>query len=149
MIGPIDRGDVRMWLVGRDEVREFRLAHRAELDRPGLYVLVGPGGGGRRIYVGEGNLSRRVRRQAYRKDFWRQAAVIASRSGRLNKAHTGWLEARQIELLRDAEPYELENRARAKTNRPLPYLHSDDLNIVQQFLADLRKVLAQTDIIDV
>ena len=149
MIDPIDRDDVRIWVVDRDDVRSFRLAHRAELDRPGLYVLVGPGDDERQVYVGEGILSRRVRRQKYRKEFWRQAAVITSRSGRLNKAHSAWLEARLIELLRDSEPYTLVNVARANTNRPLPYLHKADLEIVESFLVRVREALAQAEVIDV
>ena len=149
MIDQIDQGDVRMWVVDRDKVRPFRFAHRTELGRPGLYVLVGPGDDKRKAYVGEGILSRRVRRQAYRKGFWQRAAVITSRSGRLNKAHCAWLEARLFELLRGSERYELENLARAKTNRPLPYLHADDLEIVESFLVGVREVLLQAEVIDV
>ena len=149
MIEQIDCKDVRMWVVDRDEARNFRLAHRAELDRPGLYVLVGDSDGTLKVYVGEGIVFRRVRRQTKRRDFWQRAALIVSDSGRLNKAHIWWLEAQLIELLRASERYELVNLARAKRDRPPPYLHPIDIEIVEQFLAGVRMALAQANVIDV
>lgn len=149
MIDMIESGDVRMWVVDRDDVRTFRFAHRAELERPGLYVLAGPDDVRRQVYVGEGVLFRRVRRQTKRREFWERVAVISSRSERLNKAHSEWLEARLIELLTRSDQYELVNLARTKTNRPLPYLHADDLKIVRRFLAGVRRALARADIIHV
>ena len=150
MIDPIERGDVRLWVVDRDEVVAFRLAHRAELERPGLYVLVGADDCKRHVYVGEGNLFRRVRRQSNQRDFWDRAAVITSRSGRLNKAHGEWLEAALIQRLqRTSQQYEIANIARTRKGRSLPYLHAEDLKIVRRFLASARFVLRQADIVEV
>ena len=139
--------DVRLWVVERAEAPAFRLEHSAELRRPGLYILAS---GDRRVYVGEGYLFRRLRRQTKRRDFWERAAVIVSRSGRLNAGHTAWLEARLIELLRDQGRYELDNYARAQSTLPaLPYLHEIDLAIVARFLAGVQRALNRAGVVAV
>jgi hypothetical protein len=86
--------------------------HRPEFAKAGVYVLVGQSEstGATKIYVGEGDPIRpRLDSHASQKDFWTQAFAFVSKDDNLNKAHVQFLEARLIELARQAKRCELEN----------------------------------------
>ena len=84
---------------------------REEFDRPGVYVLLGPGdGGASRIYIGEADVLRtRLKDHATKKDFWTRVVAFSSSDGYLNKAHIRYLEARLVRLAREANQWEVEN----------------------------------------
>lgn len=109
---------------------------RPELNRTGVYVLWGPGESGQmlRVYVGEGDLVRpRLDQHAKQKDFWTHAAVFTSKDQNLNKAHIQYLEARLVELAKDAKRAELDN-----SNVPQPPALSEaDRVDAEGFLGDL------------
>jgi hypothetical protein len=109
---------------------------RAELRRPGVYLLWGPGESGSlpRLYVGEGDgVLPRLDQHARSKDFWTHAAVFTSKDQNLNKAHVQYIEARLIELASEAKRCELDNG-----NVPqLPALSEADVADAEGFLADL------------
>lgn len=116
---------------------EFATARqRPELNRTGVYILWGPGESGQlpRVYVGEGDLVRpRLDQHAKQKDFWTHAAVFTSKDQNLNKAHVQYLEARLVELARDAKRTELDNG-----NIPqMPALSEADAADAEGFLGDL------------
>jgi hypothetical protein len=78
---------------------------RAEFGKAGVYVLVGPSDSGQdRVYVGEGDpVKPRLEQHAGKKDFWTQAVIFTSKDEHLNKAHVQYLEARLLELARQAK----------------------------------------------
>lgn len=84
---------------------------RAEMGRPGIYVLTGEGeGGAPTLYVGEADVLRdRLKQHASRKDFWTRFVAFVSSNEGLNKAHVRYLESRLIALARAANQWVVEN----------------------------------------
>jgi hypothetical protein len=85
---------------------------RAELDRTGVYLLVGPSESSSlpALYVGEGDpVKPRLDQHAKLKDFWTHAVVFTSKDSNLNKAHVQRLESRLVELANAAKRCDLEN----------------------------------------
>jgi hypothetical protein len=109
---------------------------RPEFGKAGVYVLAGPSPetGQERVYVGEGDPVRpRLEQHAAKKDFWTQAFVFTSEGQNLNKAHVQYLEARLVELAREAKRCELDNG-----NVPQrPSLSEADQAEVETFLAEM------------
>jgi hypothetical protein len=109
---------------------------RPELKRTGVYLLWGPAETGQlpRLYVGEGDaVLPRLDQHAKQKDFWTHAVVFTSKDQNLNKAHVQYLEARLVQLAKDAKRAELDNG-----NVPqLPALSEADAADAEAFLLDL------------
>lgn len=109
---------------------------RKELDRTGVYVLVGPPeeSGLPRIYVGEGDPIRpRLEQHAAKKDFWTSCVVFTSKDENLNKAHVQYLEARLVAQATLAKRCVLDN-----SNAPqLPSLSEADGADAEGFLAEM------------
>lgn len=109
---------------------------RPEFDRAGVYVLSGPSPAGElpTVYVGEGDPVRpRLEQHAGRKDFWTSAVIFTSKDGALNKAHVQYLEARLLELAREARRCALEN-----ANTPQrPSLSEAEEAEVETFLSEM------------
>jgi hypothetical protein len=85
---------------------------RPELDRPGVYVLVGESdvSGTQRVYVGEADvLRKRLDQQQATRDFWTRAVAFTTKDASLNKAHVKFLESRLVELGHEAGRDEIEN----------------------------------------
>ena len=98
------------FVVPRSQLAEF-LA-RPEAQRPGVYVLLGPeaDGSGELSYIGEADpLGRRLEQHAASRDFWTTAFAFTDKYSHLNKAHGLHLEARLIELAREARRCKLDN----------------------------------------
>jgi catechol 2,3-dioxygenase-like lactoylglutathione lyase family enzyme len=98
------------FVVPRSQLSEF-LA-RPEAQRPGVYVLLGPDpeGSGEMAYIGEADpLGRRLEQHAASRDFWTTAFAFTDKDGHLNKAHGLHLEAKLIELAREARRSKLDN----------------------------------------
>lgn len=88
------------------------------LDKPGIYLLLGPSdedGVLHKIYIGEGDpilnrLNAHGSKRDARMEFWDVlVAFTSSRSGGLNKAHVQYLEARLLEIAKEAKRCELVN----------------------------------------
>ncbi len=109
---------------------------RPELERAGVYVLVGPAEISPlpQVYVGEGDPVRpRLEQHAKLKDFWTHAVVFTSKDQNLNKAHVQRLEARLVELARVSKRCVIDN-----SNIPqAPSLSEADTAEVEGFLADV------------
>jgi hypothetical protein len=109
---------------------------RQELERTGVYVLIGPGEETQlpRVYVGEGDLLRpRIEQHIRNKDFWTWAVTFTSKDQYVNKAHVQYLESRLIALAAAAKRCELDNG-----NVPsLPSLSEADVAEVEGFLANV------------
>jgi hypothetical protein len=116
-------------LFGRAKVRP-------ELDRAGVYLLVGESERGplSKVYVGEGDPVRpRLEQHGRAKDFWTHAVVFTSKDQGLNKAHVQRLEARLVELAREAKRCVLDN---GNVPQP-PSLTEADTADVEGFLDDV------------
>ena len=109
---------------------------REELNRAGVYVLWGPGDSGQlpRAYVGEGDvLQLRLVSHVQNKDFWTHGVAFMSKDQSLNKAHVQYLEARLVQIAREAKRCELDN-----ANIPQkPSLSDADMADAELYLADM------------
>lgn len=109
---------------------------RPELERTGVYVLVGPGEASElpRVYVGEGDPPLpRLDQHMRSKDFWTWGVAFSSKDQNLNKAHVQHLEARLVELAADAKRCELDNGNVPRT----PSLSEADAAEAEGFLEDM------------
>jgi len=119
-------------------------SQRPELQRTGLYVLVGPdpdNAGLNRIYIGEGDVIL-TRLTAHNKDpdkdFWDQAIVFTSKDQNLTKAHVRYLEARFIFLALQAKRTSVANgKSPGETGR-LP--EADEVEM-EEFISQARLLL--------
>lgn len=104
------------FVVPRSQLSEF-LA-RPEAQRPGVYVLLGPDpdGSGELAYIGEADpLGRRLEQHAASRDFWTVAFAFTDKDGHLNKAHGLHLEARLLDLAREARRFKLDNQQQGRS----------------------------------
>ncbi len=111
---------------------------RPEFGKTGVYVLVGPpdDAGLPQIYIGEGDpVLNRLTSHGTKKDFWTAAIVFISKDENLNKAHVQYLEARLVQLARDARRCILDNG-----NVPQrPSLSEAEVDEVEGFLEEMRR----------
>lgn len=109
---------------------------RDELNRTGVYLLIGPSDESTMpmLYVGEGDpVKARLDQHAKQKDFWTHAVVFTSKDANLNKAHVQHLESRLVELAAAAKRTRLDNG-----NQPAPpSLSEADIASVEGFLDDM------------
>lgn len=111
---------------------------RPEFNSPGVYILIGPIEGNeitQKIYIGEGDpILSRLKDHDSKKDFWeRLVAFTSSRSGGLNKAHIQHLEARMIQLAKEARRCTLVN----EKNMDQPTLSERDQIQAEGFLEEM------------
>jgi hypothetical protein len=110
--------------------------HRAEFNRAGVYVLIGPSesSDAPTAYIGEGDpLLGRLERQHAERDFWTVVYFFTSKDGNLNKAHIEYLEHRLISIARETKRSRLDN-----TNMPgRPSLSEADQAEVETFLEEM------------
>ena len=121
------------------------LLRRKDLDRPGVYILYGqdPENSARmRAYIGEADSLRgRILQSAgdEKNAFWENAVTITASDNALTKGHVRYLEARLLELVREAGRASL-------TNTQFPnsgdrYLPEADKANMERFLIELKSVL--------
>lgn len=100
--------------------------NRAELQKTGIYILVGAdldGLGQKKIYIGESDsvinrLASHNRDSS--KDFWEDAIVFVSKDQNLTKGHVRYLEARLIALAKNAKRTAVENGTAPPEQNSLP-----------------------------
>lgn len=83
---------------------------RAETRRTGVYILVGEAEAESLAYIGEAeDVGKRLKDHVAGKDWWTSAIMISTAGDSLHKAHVKYLEARLVELAREAGRMKLEN----------------------------------------
>lgn len=112
---------------------------REEFNRTGVYILVGPEDVGElpTIYIGEGDpIKPRLEQHYAKKDFWTWGVFFSAKDGSLNKAHVQHLEARLVQVAKEAKRATLDNN-----NVPqLPALSEAERADAESFLADMLSI---------
>lgn len=134
---------IKALVVPRASVAQA-IRSREELKRTGVYILTGadPDSPGRtRIYVGEGDavavrISAHTKDQT--KDFWEEVIVFISKDENLTKAHVRYVEARLIQLARDARRVSVANGTAPLEKGKLP--EADGIEM-EEFIGQARILL--------
>lgn len=115
------------------------LRARPELNRTGVYLLLGYDDEAQvpLAYIGEGDpVLPRLESHDKSKDFWNLLVVFSSKDENLNKAHIQYLEARLVEIAKQANRCKLNNG-----NLPArPALSEADVADMEVFLSNVRLV---------
>lgn len=120
-----------------------RLRARAEADRTGIYILFGPDPDNSlamRAYIGEADCVRdRINQSAGQRGFWETAVIVTTSDEALTKGHVRYLEARLLQMVREAGRVTLDNTQNPDAERRrLP--EADKANM-EAFLANIRVIL--------
>lgn len=112
---------------------------RKEFTQPGVYILIGPPENGElpKIYVGEGDaVGPRLEQHYANKEFWTWVVFFVATDGSLNKAHVQHLEAKLLDMAKQAKRSALDNVNTPQT----PALSEADTADVDSFLVDMLSI---------
>jgi hypothetical protein len=114
------------------------LLKREELDKSGVYVLIGtdPLSGLPQAYIGEAEVIRDRLKQHKSKEFWISAIVFVSKDENLTKAHIRHLEGRLIAEAKQVARFKLDNSH--ESGSKLPESDREDMEV---FLSRIRQLL--------
>jgi hypothetical protein len=114
------------------------LLARAELDKAGVYVLIGsdPITNAAHAYIGEAEIIRERLKQHKTKEFWVSAVVFVSKDENLTKAHVRYLESRLLSEAVLVGRFTLEQNQAGGSK--LPESDREDMEV---FLARIRQLL--------
>ncbi|HLP27548.1 MAG TPA: GIY-YIG nuclease family protein [Candidatus Didemnitutus sp.] len=109
---------------------------RKELERTGVYILLGPAedNGLPKVYVGEGDSIRsRLDNHVKNKEFWDTCVAFTSTDENMNKAHIRYLESRLCALAAAGKRCILEN----STTPQIPPISEADAAYAEGYLIEL------------
>ena len=113
------------------------LLKRDELNRPGVYILLGyDNSGEQKIYIGEAECVQGRLKQHKNKEFWVQLIAFTSKDENLTKAHIKYLEGELIKRARAVGKAVLENGQESSSSLP-----ESDLADMKVFLAKACQLL--------
>jgi hypothetical protein len=114
------------------------LLAREELDKAGVYILIGsdPQTNAHHAYIGEAEIIRDRLKQHKMKEFWVSAIVFVSKDENLTKAHVRHLESRLLEEAARVNRFALEQNQAGGSK--LPECDREDMEV---FLARVRQLL--------
>jgi len=114
------------------------LLAREELDKAGVYILIGsdPLTNAPRAYIGEAEVIRDRLKQHKTKEFWVSAIVFVSKDENLTKAHVRYLESRLLAEAAQIKRFTLEQNQAGGSK--LPESDREDMEV---FLARIRQLL--------
>ncbi|HEY3900844.1 MAG TPA: GIY-YIG nuclease family protein [Chthoniobacter sp.] len=114
------------------------LLQREELDKPGVYILIGthPESGAAHAYIGEAEVIRERLKQHKNKEFWVSAIVFVSKDENLTKAHVRYLENRLLSEAMHVKRFTLEQNQAGGAK--LPECEREDMEV---FLSRIRQLL--------
>jgi hypothetical protein len=114
---------------------------RSEVKRNGAYLLLGgddDSSGIAQCYIGRTeNFISRFRDHKAKKDFWDRVVIITAKDDAFNEGHWGYLEARLVDLARQAARVDLQNE-NTPQGRKLSEAQASDM---EAFIAQLQIVL--------
>lgn len=111
---------------------------REELDKPGVYILVGndPQTNALRAYIGEAEVIRDRLKQHKTKEFWVSAIVFVSKDENLTKAHVRYLENRLLAEAAQVNRFTLDQNQAGGSKLP-----ESDRQDMEVFLERIRQIL--------
>lgn len=114
------------------------LLDREELDKAGVYILIGtdPLTNAPRAYIGEAEVIRDRLKQHKAKEFWVSAIVFVSKDENLTKAHVRYLESRLLAEAAEINRFTLEQNQAGGSR--LPESDREDMEV---FLSRIRQLL--------
>jgi hypothetical protein len=114
------------------------LLAREELDKAGIYILIGndPITNAPRAYIGEAEVIRERLKQHKSKEFWVSAIVIVIKDENLTKAHVRYFESRLLAEAAKVNRFTLEQNQSGGSK--LPESDREDMEV---FLARIRQLL--------
>lgn len=114
------------------------LLAREELDKAGVYILIGtdPVTNAPRAYIGEAEVIRDRLKQHKTKEFWVSAIVFVSKDENLTKAHVRYLESRLLSEAVNINRFTLEQNQAGGSR--LPESDREDMEV---FLSRIRQLL--------
>lgn len=114
------------------------LLAREELDKAGVYILIGndPLTNAPRAYIGEAEVIRERLKQHKTKEFWISAIVFVSKDENLTKAHVRYLENRLLAEASQVNRFTLEQNQAGGSR--LPESDREDMEV---FLSRIRQLL--------
>ena len=120
--------------------RFSELANWDESKRPGIYFLLEKSTNDYNniAYIGESeDVFKRLADHDRKKEFWNEVIIFTSKDENLTKGHIKYLEARLVEISKNAERYQLENSNNpTKSNLPRA-----DSAAMEEFIDNIRIVL--------
>src|SRR5690242_11006669 len=130
----------RIFVMPRPQLHE--MAKRTELQRTGMYVLIGPDAESTRdrLYIGEADdvfVRLKQHDKDDKKDFWTRAIAVTSKDQNLTKTHGCYLECRVIEMATAANRAVLANGCEPA----LKNLPESDQADMEYFLAQVQLIL--------
>ena len=114
------------------------LLQREELDKAGVYILVGtdPLLGHPLAYIGEAEIIRERLKQHKTKEFWVSAIVFVSKDENLTKAHVRYLENRLLEETQKVGRFSIDQNQAGGSR--LPESDREDMEV---FLSRIRQLM--------
>ena len=139
--GRLRTGEISNWTgkaiaAPRTEINE--LLAREELDRAGVYILLGndPSTNAPRAYIGEAEVIRERLKQHRTKEFWVSAIIFVSKDENLTKAHIRYLESRLLAEAVEVNRYKLDQNQAGGSRLP-----ESDRADMEVFFARIRQLL--------
>lgn len=120
--------------------RFSELGHWNESKRPGVYFLFEKSSADENTlaYIGESeDVFKRLTDHDRKKEFWNEVIIFTSKDENLTKGHIKYLEARLVEISKQAERYQLEN-SNNPTKSSLPRA---DAAAMEEFIDNIRIIL--------
>ena len=133
--------------IGLEISRDSWVKHknREELDRAGVYILIGyeEGKDLPTVYVGQGDgIKNRIDSHEKNKAFWDRALVFVSSNGGLNRAHITWLEWALIQRAGKIKRCFLDNSVTPNE----PVLTESEKADTQEFLNEILSILPLVEV---
>ncbi len=80
------------------------------LERPGVYILIGPDDAGIKVYIGEGDgIKGRIENHYINRDFWDTAIVITAGNDSFDKVQIQYIESKLVQTAYSANTCKMEN----------------------------------------
>lgn len=129
--------------ISRDSWAKHK--NREELDRAGVYILIGyeEGKDLPTVYIGQGDgIKNRIDSHEKNKAFWDRALVFVSSNGGLNRAHITWLEWALIQRAGKIKRCILDNSVTPNE----PVLTESEKADTQEFLNEILSILPLVEV---
>ncbi|WP_025770469.1 GIY-YIG nuclease family protein [Thioalkalivibrio sp. HK1] len=123
----------QVFVCQREEIENLESEWGDEIERQGIYILFGGNDTGRKpaIYIAETeNVKIQLRLHLAETDFWEIAFILINKDENINKTHFKYLEARMMDLAKNADKLNLENRSIPK----LPPISRSDQSMADRYL---------------